>query len=77
MPDVTDVAHRLKAGVVRQWRAALRDSEDLVSVGAYVPGTNPGLDAALERRDAIDAFLCQRSDTCGGFSDAIAALEAL
>jgi flagellum-specific ATP synthase len=77
MPDVTDVAHRLKAGVVRQWLAALRDSEDLVSVGAYVPGTNPGLDAALERRDAISAFLCQRSDMCGGFSDAIAALEAL
>jgi FliI/YscN family ATPase len=77
MPDVTAVAHRNKAGVVRQWLASLRDSEDLVSVGAYVAGTNPSLDAALERRDAIDAFLCQRSDTCGGFSDALAALEAL
>jgi flagellum-specific ATP synthase len=77
MPDVTEVAHRNKAGVVRQWLASLRDSEDLVSVGAYVAGTNPSLDAALERRDAIDAFLCQRSDMCGGFSDALAALEAL
>ena len=77
MPDVTEVAHRHKAGVVRQWLASLRDSEDLVSVGAYVAGTNASLDAALERRDAIDAFLCQRSDMCGGFSDALAALEAL
>jgi FliI/YscN family ATPase len=77
MPDVTGVAHRNKAGVVRQWLASLRDSEDLVSVGAYVAGTNASLDAALERRDAIDAFLCQRSDMCGGFSDALAALEAL
>src|SRR6185369_3647641 len=31
MPDVTEVAHRHKAGVVRQWLASLRDSEDLVS----------------------------------------------
>ena len=77
MPDVTEVAHRHKAGVVRQWLASLRDSEDLVSVGAYVAGTNASLDAALERRDAIEAFLCQRSDMCGGFSDALAALEAL
>jgi flagellum-specific ATP synthase len=77
MPDVTSVSHRQKAGVVRQWLASLRDSEDLVSVGAYVPGTNPSLDAALERREAIDAFLCQRSDMCGGFPDALAALEAL
>jgi FliI/YscN family ATPase len=77
MPEVTDVSHRQKAGVVRQWLASLRDSEDLVSVGAYVPGTNPSLDAALARRDAIDAFLCQKPDMCGGFADAIAALEAL
>jgi len=77
MPDVTEASHRQKAGLVRQWLASLRDSEDLVSVGAYVAGTNPSLDAALARRDAIEAFLCQRSDMCGGFSDALAALEAL
>ena len=40
---------------VREWLATLRDSEDLVSVGAYVPGTTPRIDAALERRDAIAA----------------------
>jgi flagellum-specific ATP synthase/type III secretion protein N (ATPase) len=77
MPDVTDLAHRQKAGLVRDWLAALRDSEDLVSVGAYVAGSNPRVDAALARRTAIDAFLCQPSDMVCGFSDALARLQQL
>jgi flagellum-specific ATP synthase/type III secretion protein N (ATPase) len=77
MPDVTGVAHRQKAGLVRDWLAALRDSEDLVSVGAYVAGSNPRVDAALARREAIETFLCQPSDTVCGFSDAVAGLQQL
>jgi FliI/YscN family ATPase len=77
MPDVTDVTHRQKAGLVRDWLAALRDTEDLVSVGAYVAGSNPRVDAALARREAIDAFLCQPSDAACGFTDAIASLHQL
>jgi flagellar biosynthesis/type III secretory pathway ATPase len=77
MPDVTAVTHRQKAGQVRQWLAALRDSEDLVSVGAYVPGSNPRIDAALQRRETIDAFLCQDADISCGFTDAVAALDGL
>jgi FliI/YscN family ATPase len=77
MPDVTEVTHRRKAGQVRDWLAAIRDSEDLVSVGAYVSGSNPRIDEARRRREAIDAFLCQSSDTLCSFADAVAALEAL
>src|SRR5213076_1042846 len=71
MPDVTERDHRQKAGQVREWLATLRDSEDLVSVGAYTPGTNPRIDAALERREAIGAFLCQPSDMSSGYYDAL------
>jgi flagellum-specific ATP synthase len=77
MPDVTSIEHRGRAAAVREWMATLRDNEDLVSVGAYVPGSNPRIDAALARRDAIDRFLCQSADTGGRLSDAIAALNAL
>ena len=77
MPDVTDVAHRRRAAQIREWMAALRDSEDLVSVGAYVPGGNPRIDAARSRVDAIRQFLCQDSDTLCGFADALRALQAL
>jgi FliI/YscN family ATPase len=77
MPDVTDVNHRRKAGQVREWMAAIRDSEDLVSVGAYVQGSNPRIDEARARRESIDAFLCQDAGSLCGFTDAVKLLEAL
>ena len=77
MPDVTTAAHRERAGQVREWMALLRDSEDLVNVGAYVPGSNPRIDAALARREAIDRFLCQPADTSCGLADAVTGLQQL
>ena len=77
MPDVTEVSHRQRAAQVREWMATIRDTEDLVSVGAYVPGSNPKIDAARAKGDAIRAFLCQDADTLCGFPDALRALEAL
>jgi FliI/YscN family ATPase len=77
MPDVTEVSHRRKAGQVREWMAAIRDSEDLVSVGAYVAGSNPRIDEARAKRELIDAFLCQDAGSLCSFTDAVSALEAL
>jgi flagellum-specific ATP synthase len=77
MPDVTDASHRGKAGTVRGWMASIRDTEDLVSVGAYVPGANPKVDEARARAEAIEGFLCQPSDTLCGFADAATALQEL
>ncbi len=77
MPDVTEAAHRRRSGEVREWLATLRDTEDLVSVGAYVKGTTPRIDQALERRDRIQSFLCQPADTLVGFGDAVTALQAI
>jgi flagellum-specific ATP synthase len=77
MPEVTATGHRLKAGQLREWLSTIRDTEDLVSVGAYKAGTSPHVDAALERREGIEAFLCQPADTMCGYADALAALEAL
>jgi FliI/YscN family ATPase len=77
MPDITDVEHRQKAGQVREWLATLRDSEDLVNVGAYVRGSNVRIDTALDKREAVSRFLCQRSDITSGLADAIGALAAL
>ncbi|MEZ5284220.1 MAG: hypothetical protein R2712_05295 [Vicinamibacterales bacterium] len=77
MPEITAVEHRRKAGQVREWMATMRDSEDLVNVGAYVRGSNPRIDAALDHREAVGEFLCQPSDITVGLTDAISALEAL
>jgi flagellum-specific ATP synthase len=77
MPDVTTVEHRLKAGRVRDWMATIKENEDLVSVGAYVPGSNARVDEAFSRRDAIDQFLRQPADDLSAFEDGVASLRAL
>lgn len=77
MPAVTTSEHRAKAAQMREWMTLLRDSEDLISVGAYTPGTQPRLDAAILRRDAIRGLLCQPADMLGGLSDAVDALHSL
>jgi FliI/YscN family ATPase len=77
MPDVTTVDHRLKAGRVREWMATTRDSEDLVSVGAYVPGSNPRIDEALSRRGPVEDFLRQPADALTSFGESVDALHRL
>ncbi len=59
MPHLIDEAHHAAALQVRHWLAALRESEDLLAVGAYRPGTQPVLDLALRKKEQLDAFLRQ------------------
>jgi flagellum-specific ATP synthase len=56
-PEVREAGTRLRSAL-----AAYREKEDLISIGAYQPGTDPVLDAAIGLRPAIDAFLKQRVD---------------
>jgi flagellum-specific ATP synthase len=53
-PEIATAGQRLRAAL-----AALREKEDLISIGAYHSGSDPLLDAALEHRPRIDAFLRQ------------------
>ncbi len=55
-------AQRAAASTLRSVLAARREVQDLIDVGAYVPGTNPLVDAALANAEPIRAFLTQRMD---------------
>ena len=57
--------------------ATIRENEDLISVGAYVPGTNTRIDEAFSKREAIDAFLRQSSDGLSTIDEGLGALRAL
>ncbi len=77
MPDCIGTPHRKKAGQVREWLSAIRDSDDLVSVGAYVEGSSPAIDEARAKQEALNAYLRQEADTACGYADAVAALDGL
>ena len=53
-PEVREAGTRLRAAL-----AAYREKEDLISIGAYQPGTDPLLDSAIGLRPRMDAFLRQ------------------
>ncbi|HXA53347.1 MAG TPA: FliI/YscN family ATPase [Solirubrobacteraceae bacterium] len=52
--EIAAAGQRLRAAL-----AVLHEKEDLISIGAYRSGGDPLLDAALEHRPRIDAFLRQ------------------
>jgi hypothetical protein len=57
--------------------AALRAKEDLISIGAYHPGSDPTVDTALAKREAIDRFLQQTVDYSSTAEEADAGLLGL
>lgn len=59
MPMVTDTDHVRQANALREMIAAYRDIEDLVSVGAYKPGSQPESDRAIAAWPKINEFLRQ------------------
>ena len=59
MPMVTEKEHLSAAATVRERLATYKDVEDLVSIGAYKPGSNPKADLAIEMWEPINGFLKQ------------------
>jgi flagellum-specific ATP synthase len=59
---VTGAETKKAAGVIRRLMADYAGSEDLISVGAYKPGSNAKLDEAIAKRDEIEKFLIQAVD---------------
>src|SRR5580658_4107303 len=62
---------------VREALAAWEESRDLIELGAYVPGSNPKLDAAVRIRSEITDFLRQDVSTSSSRRDSIENLEKI
>ena len=60
MKDVTSADHQQQAIRLRRFISDYREAEDLINIGAYVAGSNPDIDIAVQKRDAVRAFLSQR-----------------
>ncbi len=77
MPSVASPEHQRWAQAVRAHLATYREVEDLVNLGAYTRGNNPRVDAALDRIDAIRAFLRQLPGERSPFHETLARLAEL
>jgi FliI/YscN family ATPase len=75
MAVLTSEEHRHSAQELRQLLAAWKDGRDLVEIGAYKPGTNQKLDAAIQRMPAIELFLRQHADELSTLDETLAMLD--
>lgn len=75
--DVTDKEHVNAARRVLALLAVYQDIEDLVNIGAYVPGVNPEFDLAVQARPRIIQYLQQGATTPSTLDQAKKELFAL
>lgn len=62
MPDIVDAGHLQMVRELRRMYSLYQQNRDLISVGAYQPGSDPRIDKAIERNPAILDFLQQDMD---------------
>ncbi|WP_324667583.1 FliI/YscN family ATPase [Geochorda subterranea] len=77
MSEVAAEGHRKAAATVRRLMAAYRDVEDLVQIGAYVRGSNPLADRAIDAKRPVERFLQQGVFERSSLPETVQALEAL
>ncbi|HYH02617.1 MAG TPA: FliI/YscN family ATPase, partial [Bacillota bacterium] len=77
MSELAVPAHRQAAGILRSLLATYRDNQDLINIGAYAPGSNAQIDAAIRQIDNINRFLRQSTDENISYADTVAQIIAM
>jgi flagellum-specific ATP synthase len=77
MPAITDPLHRARAQEFKKLWARFQQNRDLISVGAYVPGSDEDTDRAIAGIGAMRHYLQQGLDERVGFDEAVGRLGAM
>lgn len=77
MPAVVSNEHRVAAQKLKEIYATYIDAEDLISIGAFAPGSNRRIDGAISLIDRINEFLVQPVRQRTGFAETVKRLSAI
>ncbi|MBA5605537.1 flagellar protein export ATPase FliI [Duganella sp. FT3S] len=77
MHSITSHEHQVQARNLKQLFSRYERSRDLISVGAYAPGTDPVLDQAIALHDKIEHFLQQQITERVTMSESLGQLTSL
>jgi flagellum-specific ATP synthase len=69
--------HMKAAGLLREVLARYSEAEDLINIGAYVKGSNPKIDWAIDKMDAVNNFLRQGTYENNPFEDTIKQITSI
>ncbi len=77
MSQIASKEHKELAGRLNQVLATYSEAEDLINIGAYKSGSNREIDYAIQKIQAVNAFLMQQTDERFQFDEEIALLGEL
>ena len=77
MSSIVTKEQKKLAAELKMVMATYNESEDLINIGAYKPGANKNIDYAIEKIDAVNAFLCQSTDEKFTFDETLSELKKI
>ena len=77
MSQIAAREHKAYAGKLKNVLATYNEAEDLINIGAYKAGSNPGIDYAMEKIDAVNRFLLQEVNDKFTFEESVELLKAI
>lgn len=77
MSQIATREHKQAAGRLKNVLATYNEAEDLINIGAYKNGSNPSIDYAISKIDAVNKFLCQDVDEKFDFETSVEMLKGL
>lgn len=77
MSQIAGKDHKTAAGKLKSVLATYNEAEDLINIGAYKRGSNPGIDYAIDKINAVNAFLMQDVDEKFTLEETVTMLEEL
>lgn len=77
MPELVSSEHMEQAAKVRGLMAVFKRAEDMINIGAYVRGSNPEIDLAINKMPSINLFLQQKENERVVLDGALSQLKQL
>jgi flagellum-specific ATP synthase len=77
MNDLVDQEHQRLSGEIKDVLATYQESEDLINIGAYSPGSNKRIDHALKYIDSVNAFLRQDKEEKVSLEQAVEEMKSI
>ena len=77
MSQIAQRGHKSYAGRLKNVLATYNEAEDLINIGAYKAGSNPGIDYAIQKIEEVNQFLMQEVNEKFSFEESVGLLEAI
>lgn len=77
MSQIATKEHKSCAGKLKNVLATYNEAEDLINIGAYKQGSNPGIDYAIQKIEQVNGFLMQDVNDKFSFEDSVKLMEEI